>query len=163
MPGVLERLADFREARSALIRRVLRYGAGSIVATVFSQVTFLVLYGPVGASTTVTSILAWLAGAIPNYFLNRSWAWERTGRPSLTRELLPYAAIIFGTLGLAILATGVGAALLDRTSISHTTETFLVWGIYFLVYVVMFALRFFLFDRLFRTREAPAEATPQPR
>ena len=26
-----------------------------------------------GAGTTLTSTLAWLAGAIPNYFLNRSW------------------------------------------------------------------------------------------
>ena len=77
----------------------------------------------------------------------------------MTRELLPYAAIVFGTLGLAIVATGLGAAALDRTSVSHATETFLVWGIYFAVYVVMFGVRFFLFDRLFR----PRESAPEPR
>jgi putative flippase GtrA len=157
MPSVSERFAEIRHVRSGLVGRVARYGAGSIVATICSQVTFLVLYGPVGAGTTVTSTLAWLAGAIPNYFLNRSWTWGRRGRPSLTRELLPYAAIVFGTLGLAILATGLGAAALDRTSISHATETFLVWGIYFTVYVVMFGVRFFLFDRLFRPRQAATD------
>ena len=149
MPGVIERLAHVRETRSELIGRMARYGAGSVVATVCSQVTFLVLYGPVGASTTITSTLAWLAGAIPNYWMNRSWTWGRRGRPSLRRELLPYATIVLGTLGLAIVATSVGAHLLERTSIPRATQVLLVWGIYFLVYVVMFAFRFLLFDRLF--------------
>ena len=154
MPSVAERFAEMGVARSRLFGKVARYGAGSIVATICSQVTFLVLYGPVGASTTVTSTLAWLAGAIPNYWLNRAWTWGRRGRPSVRRELLPYGAIVLGTLGVAILATGVGAAVLDRTSISHATETLLVWGIYFLVYVVMFVFRFLLFDRLFRLGDA---------
>ncbi len=158
MPGVVERFAQMRELRSELIGRMARYGAGSVVATVCSQATFLVLYGPVGASTTVTSTFAWLAGAIPNYWMNRSWTWGRRGRPSLRRELLPYAAIVFGTLGLAIVATSVGATLLDRTSISHATHVLLVWGIYFLVYVVMFAFRFLLFDRLF----VRGDTTPGP-
>jgi hypothetical protein len=71
--------------------------------------------------------------------------------------VVPYLAIVLGTLGLAILATGLGAAVLDRTSVSHATQTFLVWGIYFTVYVVMFGVRFFLFDRLFRAPEAVPE------
>lgn len=159
MPSVVERFAEIREVRSDLIRRVFRYGTNAIVATVCSQVTFLVLYGWVGVGTTLTSTLAWFAGAIPNYFLNRSWTWGRRGRPSMTREVVPYVAIILGTLGLAIVATGLGAAALDRTSVSHATQTLLVWGIYFTVYVVMFGVRFFLFDRLFR---AP-ETAPGPR
>jgi putative flippase GtrA len=158
MRSVVEKLAELRATRSALIGRVARYSVGSVVATVCSQVTFLVLYGPVGASTTVTSTLAWLAGAIPNYWLNRAWTWGRSGRPSMTRELLPYAGVILGTLGLAIVATGLGAAALDRTSISHATQTLLVWGIYFFVYVVMFAFRFLVFDRLFNRGETTPRA-----
>ena len=163
MPSVSERFAEIREERSDLIRRVFRYGANAIVATVCSQVTFIVLYGWVGVGTTLTSTLAWLAGAIPNYVLNRSWTWGRRGRPSLRREVVPYVAIILGTLGLAIVATGLGAAALDRTSVSHATQTLLVWGIYFTVYVVMFGVRFFLFDRLFRAPETAPETVPEQR
>lgn len=147
--------ARLRGLRSGLTGKVLRYGAGSIVATVCSQATFLLLYGPIGTSTTVASVLAWFAGAVPNYWMNRSWTWGRRGRPSLRRELLPYAAIILGTLLLAILATAAAAAVLDRTSVSHAVATFLVSGTYFLVYAVMFVFRFLLFDRLFSPREAP--------
>jgi putative flippase GtrA len=162
MPRVSESFAEIRKARADLFRRVFRYGTNALLATVCSQVTFIVLYGWVGLGTTVTSTLAWLAGAIPNYFLNRSWTWGRRGRPSLRREVVPYVAIILGTLGLAILATGLGAAALDRTSVSHGTQTLVVWGIYFTVYVVMFGVRFFLFDRLFRTRDAAPEPAPEP-
>ena len=157
MPSVSERIAEIREVRADLFRRVFRYGTNALVATGCSQVTFIVLYGWVGLGTTVTSTLAWLAGAIPNYVLNRSWTWGRRGRPSLRREVVPYVAIILGTLAVAIVATGLGAAALDRTSVSHATQTLLVWGIYFTVYVVMFGVRFFLFDRLFRQREPAPE------
>jgi putative flippase GtrA len=156
MPSVAERFAAMREVRSGLKPRLMRYGAGSIVATICSQTTFLIVFGPIGASTAVASSLAWLAGAIPNYWLNRSWTWGRRGRPSVTRELVPYAAIILATLGLAIVATGAGAAALSGTSVPHAVQTLLVTGIYFLVYVVMFAFRFLLFDRLFAARQ------PQP-
>ncbi|MGC4112031.1 MAG: GtrA family protein [Nocardioides sp.] len=151
-----------RWARAGLAGKVLRYGTGSVVATVCSQATFLVLYGPVGASTTVASILAWWAGAIPNYWINRRWTWGRRGRPSLRRELLPYASIVLGTLVLAILATSAVAHLLDGTSVAHGTRTFLVSGTYFMVYVVMFVFRFVLFDRLFAAKtatHAPPEGT----
>ncbi|HEX3931117.1 MAG TPA: GtrA family protein [Nocardioides sp.] len=163
MPEVAERaerLSRLRRARGGAARKIVRYGTGSVVATVCSQATFLVLYGPAGASTTLSSILAWWAGAIPNYWINRSWAWGRRGRPSLRGELLPYAGIVLGTLVLAILATSGVAHLLNGTSVSHSTRTFLVSGTYFMVYVVMFAFRYVLFDRLFSTPKSPAVLPP---
>src|SRR3954452_7860273 len=84
MPGVAqrnERVGALKGMPSELIRKLLRYGAGSVVATICSQTTFLVVYGPVHASTTVSSALAWLAGAIPNYWLKRSWSCGRGGPP----------------------------------------------------------------------------------
>lgn len=152
MPDVAaraERFAGLRDVRAGLVRKVLRYGTGAIVAVICSQTTFLVLYGPLGASTTVSSVCAWFAGAVPNYWINRSWTWGRRGRPSLRRELLPYAAIILGTLVLAIVATASVAAVLDGTSVSDGAQTLLVSGTYFLVYALMFVFRFLLFDRLF--------------
>lgn len=159
MPEAVETSQDLGTASPGLRSKVLRYGAGSVVATVCSQGTFLLLYGVVGASPTVSSVVAWFAGAVPNYWMNRAWTWGRRGRPSLHRELVPYAAIILGTLLLAILATSTVASLLDGTSVSHAHRTLLVSGTYFCVYAVMFAFRFLLFNRLFapRERHLPAE------
>jgi putative flippase GtrA len=157
MPEVAERAESptaLARVRAGLTGKIARYGAGSVVATVCSQATFLLVYGPLGASTTLASVLAWFAGAIPNYWINRTWAWGRRGRPSLRKELLPYAAIVLGTLLLAVLATAAAAHILDGTSVSHSGRTFLVSGTYFMVYAVMFVVRFVLFDRLFTGRRA---------
>jgi putative flippase GtrA len=139
--------------RTGLLGKIVRFGTGSVVATVCSQTTFYLLYGHAGASTTVSSVVAWFAGAIPNYWINRAWTWGRTGRPSLRREVAPYASIVLGTLVLAILATATAAHVLDGR-VSSVTRASLVTATYFCVYVAMFGVRFVLFDRLFggRTR-----------
>ncbi len=139
-------------SRGASWGKLSRYAGGSVVATVCSQLTFLLLYGPLGVAAGITSVVAWFAGAIPNYWLNRRWAWQRTGRPSLRRELLPYAGIILGTLLLAVVATEVVDQVLRETDVAAATRVTLVSGTYFTVYVVMFGVRFFLLDRLFTSR-----------
>lgn len=139
-----------RVGRSPLATRVLRYLAGSVVATGCSQAAFLLLYGAFGAGTTVSSVLAWLAGAVPNYWLNRRWTWQRQGRASLRRELLPYVLIVAVTLLLAIGITGAVDHLVSGWDVSRVARTLLVGAAYFMTYALSFLLRFFLFDRLFR-------------
>lgn len=147
-----------QEQRRALFGKLLRYSAGSVVATICSEVTLLVLYGPVGVAAGIASVFAWLAGAIPNYWLNRAWTWGRQGRPSLRRELVPYFAIVLGTLLLAIVATSVADRLARDANVSDHTRTIIVGVTFFLVYVVMFLFRFFLFNRLFAAQEPAAAA-----
>ena len=139
--------------------KAVRYTGGSVVATVCSELTFVLLYGPLHLTPTWSSCLAWLAGALPNYWLNRSWAWRRRGRPSLRREILPYALIVAVTLVLATLATRAADHALSGADISASLRVTLVAATFFGVYVVMFVLRFFLFDRLF-ARLARHEAPP---
>ena len=94
-------------------------------------------------------MVAWFAGAVPNYWLNRAWTWQRSGRPSLRGELLPYAAIILGTLLLAVLTTEAVDGLLRAADVESGTRVALVTVSFLGVYVVMFGVRFVLLDRLF--------------
>jgi putative flippase GtrA len=89
---------------------------------------------------------------LPNYWFNRRWTWGRRGRPDLRREVVPYVAIILGTLLLAALVTkGVDAWMRD-VDVSGGVRTVAVAAAFLGVYVVMFALRYLLLDRLFRPR-----------
>jgi putative flippase GtrA len=139
-----------RTSRRQLVEKVLRYAAGSVVATVCSEATFLLLYGPARSTPAVASALGWLAGAVPNYWLNRTWTWRRRGRPSLLKEVLPYVAIVVVTLVLAVVATSLVDRALKETTVSHPVRTVLVGGTFLGVYGVVFVLRFYLLDRLFR-------------
>src|SRR5947209_2041876 len=69
-----------------------RYTIGSIVAAATSAVVFAVAYAG-GTSTTASSIIAFVAGAVPNWILNRRWAWNLSGRVAIGREVVAYVAI----------------------------------------------------------------------
>src|SRR5919201_1712805 len=105
--------------RRVLLPKLVRYFTGSVVATVCSEVTFVLLYGALDVGTKWSSVLSWLAGAIPNFWLNRNWAWQRSGRPSLRHEVLPYVAIILTTLLMATLATHGADVFLHHQRVSH--------------------------------------------
>jgi putative flippase GtrA len=146
--------------RAGAARRLSTYTAGSLIAAACSEVMLLVCYAVLGLAPAVSSSIAWVAGALPNYWLNRRWTWGRRGRPSLTGEVLPYAAIILGTLVLAGVATHLADGGLRDADTGSAVRVVLVAGVFLGVYVVMFAVRYLLLDRLFRPRTAEDTHAP---
>jgi putative flippase GtrA len=128
-------------------RRLSTFAASSVIATLCSELVLVVCYGVIGLPPTVSSVIAWFAGAVPNFTLNRAWTWQASGRPSLRRELLPYVAIVVATLLLAMLATHTVDRLLADAE--DSVRTALVAATFFGVYVFMFLLRYFLLSRLY--------------
>ena len=155
MPTPVSTAASPGERRRPRVGLLARYAGGSVIATVCSEVTFVVLYGLLDVATTWASVLAWLAGAVPNYWLNRNWAWQRRGRPSLRREVLPYVVIIVATLLLATVLTRLADAWLRDAGVARTLRVVLVAAAFLGVYVVVFVLRFFLLERLFGRLPGP--------
>lgn len=136
-----------------------RYTAASVIAGVISELVFLVTYW-FGAAPFVASVVAFVAGAVPNYLMNRRWAWRRTDTPHPVRETLPYAVIIVVTALAAILVTTLADRWVDTHVDSHGLRVFLVAAAFLGTYGVMFVLKFVLFDRLiFAGRRA---GTPEP-
>lgn len=149
---------DAQERRG---RTWMRFAAGSIVATVLSQIAFTVTFGVLDTPAAVASVVAFFAGAIPNYLLSRAWAWGDRGA-SRRRVILPYLVVIAVTNLLAIGATSLADSWVRGHVASHGTRTLLVDLAYLASYGVMFVLKFLLFDGLvFRPRSsrAPAERT----
>src|SRR4051794_8101781 len=141
-----------------MLRKLSTYFAGSVVAAGCSELTLLLCYAVLHLPPTLSAVIAWLFGAVPNYWLNRRWTWQRTGRPDTRRELVPYAVIILGTLALAAVVTkAVDAALSDSDTATRTTWVALA---FLGVYVVMFLLRYLLLDRLFGRLNA-VDAAPR--
>ncbi|HUB03446.1 MAG TPA: hypothetical protein VMA76_00190, partial [Solirubrobacteraceae bacterium] len=62
-----------RITQSPLSARITRYTLGSVVAATTSAIVFAALY-VMGVGTTTCSVIAFVAGAIPNWILNRRWA-----------------------------------------------------------------------------------------
>jgi putative flippase GtrA len=114
---------------SALAQRVTRYTLGSVVALGTSIVVFALLY-VLGSSTTVCSVTAFAAGAIPNWILNRRWAWAVKGRVAFGREIFGYVAVSGLALVTSALATGWTQAQVKGIPAHHGIRVTLVTASY---------------------------------
>ncbi|MGV0742503.1 GtrA family protein [Mycolicibacterium sp. XJ870] len=123
-----------------------RYAGASVVAGIISEVVFLVTYW-LSAVPVLASLLAFIAGAVPNYLMNRYWAWQRRGRPHGTREILPYIVIIVVTALTAIVVTTVADHWVRDHVAAHGWQVALVGAAFLATYGAMFVLKFVLFDR----------------
>lgn len=141
----------------------LRYAAGSLVATGCSEVVLVAGYGLLGLGPQAASLLAWVAGAVPNYLLNRRWAWRERDRAPVLRELLPYWVITLGTAALAIAATTAADGLV-RHAVSDRDERSLLLGVVYLAaYGLVFVIKFVLFDGwVFSAKRSCPAATAVP-
>jgi putative flippase GtrA len=130
--------------------RFSKFAAGSVAATLLSQLTLTGLFWLGGVNATTASLVAFVAGAIPNFIVNWKWTWGRSGRPALLRELLPYIAIIVGG-GLAATAlTTLTDHVLAPLVTDRGARTITLDIAYLSSYAILFVLKFALLDRVFR-------------
>ena len=111
MPVVRAQRSAAPPGNRPLAVRLSRYTVGSIVAFATSEIVLLVTFGTGLLGASVASVVAFVAGAIPNYVLNRRWVWGQRGRVRVGRELVPYIAISLITLVAAAAATGWAASV----------------------------------------------------
>jgi putative flippase GtrA len=136
----------FRALRDHPLRgRVTRFAISSVFAAGTSAIVFPLLY-VMGASTTACTVLAFFAGAIPNWTLNRRWTWKVQGRVAFGREILAYLVISASTLALLSLATGLTDRAVRNIPAHHGVRVLLVTGSYFLVLAFLYGIRFFLYE-----------------
>ncbi len=137
-----------------IVRRLLRTRRGvratksligSVVATVASEVTFAAVYGSGALGTTASSAAAFVAGAVPNYILNRSWAWGRRGRVRVWREVVLYAVVSLVSFAASALATGWTAHATRHLS-DHALRVAAVSAAYLATYAVLFGAKFLIYD-----------------
>jgi putative flippase GtrA len=133
----------------------MRYAAGSIIATALSQIALTVAYGLLGATAVVASIVAFFAGTIPNYYLNKAWAWSGQ-KVSHRRVLVPYLLVIVVT-NVAAIAMTLAADSVVRSHIrSDGPRTLLLDLAYVTSNGLMFIVKCLLFDGfLFKPRSRP--------
>jgi putative flippase GtrA len=139
--------------RPSLRVRLFRYTTGSVVATLVSEAVLLFAYGVLRLATVPATVAAFLAGAIPNWILNRRWAWARSDQVSFRREVVPYVAIVIGSLLLATAFTAAADRLAQTLTDDVAIRSVIVGAAYLATTLIMFGAKFVLIDRIvFRDR-----------
>jgi putative flippase GtrA len=134
-----------RITRSPLRGRITKFAISSAFAATTSAIVFPVLY-VLGASTTVCTVIAFFAGAIPNWTLNRRWTWRVEGRVAFGREIFAYLVLSASTLVALSLATGWTDRQVQQIPAHHGIRVLLVTASYFAVLAVLYGVRFFVYE-----------------
>jgi putative flippase GtrA len=130
--------------RTALKARFTKYALGSIIAFMASNVAFALFY-VAAASTVLCSIAGFVAGAIPNWILNRRWAWQRSGRPP-ARQIIGYIAISLIVLVTTSAVTGWTNAHVQSLPSGHGLRLLIVTASYVAVTIVLFVAKFGIYE-----------------
>ena len=146
--GLVARLASHRVwqwlTRTPLSARFTKYAMGSVVAFVSGNLAFMILY-VMAASTTVCSVVGFVAAAIPNWALNRRWAWQRAGRPP-ARQVVGYVAISIVVLISTSAATGWANTQAQSVPNHHGLRLLIVTAAYVAVTVILFFAKFAIYE-----------------
>jgi putative flippase GtrA len=145
--------------RSAHFRRFLRYSSVSVVSTIISlsglYIFFRVLH--IGTATD-SNLLATAVASVPAYYLNRTWAWGKSGRSHVFKEVVPFWVITI--LGVALSTTAVHFAAVEAKShhLQKDSVTLAVEFANFFTYGVLWFAKFSFFNRvLFKVKTEDTE------
>jgi putative flippase GtrA len=144
---------------SRVVVKLTRYAIGSVLALLTSVVVFALLLDA-GIGTTADSILAFAAGALPNWILNRRWAWERSGKMDIAREIVGYGVISLIALAASSAGTGwIDGVVRRHLDHEHALRVLLVTLAYVMVQGLLFVAKFIAYDRwIFSERAATQPA-----
>lgn len=160
MSSLIGRVAACR--RSPHFKRILKFGAVSVISTVIAQSVLLLTFD-VGhiASAMVCNVIATAVATVPAYWLNRTWTWGKRGKSHLWREVAPFWIIAFIGLVLSTLAVGVAAHNANRVSSSAEVKDLFVHGANFVTYGLIWLARYSIFKKFMFGAEA-STAVAQP-
>ena len=141
-------------------RRLAGYSLGSVVAAITSEAAFLLAFGPAGLGPAVASAAGFVGGAVPNYVLNRRWAWsDRRGRSRRT-EIILYAIVALSSYLAAVLVTRRVETWARRLTADRSEQVLLVAAAYLAVSGVFFVVKFVLYHFAVFTAEPGERAGP---
>jgi len=136
-----------RFARSPFAAKLTKYAIGSVVALVTSVIVFAVMDWA-GIRTGIDSAAAFVAGAIPNWVLNRKWAWKMEGRAEFMREILAYTVISVLVWAASTWATGNTQNWAQKHIPSGSgLQVIVTTAAYVFVQAVFFVVKFVIYDK----------------
>jgi len=90
-------------------------------------------------------VAGFVAGAIPNWILNRRWAWQQQGRPP-ARQIVGYTGVSIVVLVTTSAATGWTNSHVQSIPSHHGLRLLIVTASYVAVTVVLFIAKFGIYE-----------------
>jgi putative flippase GtrA len=145
-------------ARTPTGRKTVRFAMVSVVAIALSQGTNFLGYGLFKLTARNTQLLSFVVSTVPSYYLNRAWVWQKNGRSSVRKEVVPFWAISIIQLIISLAYVAWAQELIENATTSHPLRTLGFLFNTLFIYGVMWIGKFFFFNRVLFVHKPHPEA-----
>ena len=132
-------------------KKAFRYTMVSVISVAVSQIAFIVMFGLVHWTAKSSAIFATSLGGFPSYYLNRNWAWGKSGKSHVWREVVPFWVIAFIGLAFSTWSSDFAETYVDDHHIVGLFKTGIVDGFYFGAFAVLWVAKFIIFNKFLFT------------
>jgi putative flippase GtrA len=113
-----------------------------------SEICLVLFNGVIGLGAVVASSLATAIAAIPNYYMNRKWAWGKHGRSHILKEVVPFWALAFAGWAFSTYSVYLMEHYAKQQQLSHALTTALLAIVYVAAFGVLWIGKFVIFNKL---------------
>lgn len=132
-------------------RKIFRYTMTSVITTGVSLFVLGLVFGVLRLWSEVPSTLfANVVAAFPSYWLNRRWAWGKSGRSHVLREVLPFWVMALTSIAFSMVGASLARYLGTHFQLHHFEETVLVLAANVLSFGIFWVLKLMVFNRTFK-------------
>jgi len=144
-------------SRTPAGKKLVRYSLVSVISVIVSQI---VLFGAQSFWTARTSnIVAVCISAIPSYYLNRAWAWGKTGKSHFMKEIVPFWSLALLGLIFSTWAADAAESHAHNFTGSDLGARLIVNAAALGAFGVLWIAKFVIFNKLMFVHQHEAEAT----
>lgn len=141
-------------ARTPGGQKAIRYSLVSVVSIVVNQLVLVLAFGLWHWSARPANILGCAVATVPSYYLNRTWAWGKSGRSHFMKEIVPFWVLAFIGLVLSTWAASFAESHSGELTNSRPTQTLIVAFASLAAFGVLWVAKFIIFNKiLFAHRE----------
>jgi putative flippase GtrA len=150
----LSSLSLLERARTPGGRKMVRYSLVSVISVAVSQVVLFLAQSFWSARTS--NVIAVCVSAVPSYYLNRAWAWGKTGRSHFRKEILPFWSLALLGLVFSTWAAGFAESNAHHVTSSALGARLVVNAAALTAFGILWIGKFMIFNKvLFATRPEP--------
>lgn len=140
------------------LAKFLRYSMVSVIAVGISEVVILICAWVFHLSGVASNALGAAASTPAAFELNRKWAWGKTGKSHMWKEIVPFWSLTLAGLAASTVTVDIADRVAKSNHVAGLDRALAIMGASLLAWGAVWVVKFVVFNRLvFATK--PVEAT----
>jgi putative flippase GtrA len=135
-------------ARSPGGKKMIKYTLVSVISVTVYEIGLFILYGLVHWGARTANVVACSVATVPSYYLNRTWAWGKSGKSHFWKEVVPFWVLAFIGLAFSTWCADFAGSWADDHVRSHPVKTLVVMGAALGSFGVLWLGKFVFFNKV---------------